>query len=152
LNAMNKPKTLEEKLMITIKKYANGRLFNTENKKYITQEELTKLINKKTKLKVVNSKTGKNITKSITDKLSSKPKSKKNDSKIPKNIKKWIDENKKWFSDNLDKQIDRLLDVMNLPSKEQIVKLTSSIESLNTKVKNLERVRAKKVIQKSDEE
>jgi len=130
--------------MLTIKKYSNGRLFNTESKKYITQEELAKLIAKNTKLKVVNSKTGKNITKIFTDKISSKPKSKKSQSRIPKNIKKWIDENKKWFGDNLDKQIDRLLDVMNLPTKEQIVKLTSSIESLTKKVKDLERLRAKK--------
>jgi len=130
--------------MLTIKKYSNGRLFNTESKKYITQEELTKLIDKNTKLKVVNSKTGKNITKTFTDKISSKPKSKKSQSRIPKNIKKWIDENKKWFGDNLDKQIDRLLDVMNLPTKEQIAKLTSSIESLTKKVKDLERLRAKK--------
>jgi polyhydroxyalkanoate synthesis regulator protein len=135
---------MEGKPMLTIKKYSNGRLFNTESKKYITQEELAKLIAKNTKLKVVNSKTGKNITKIFTDKISSKPKSKKSQSRIPKNIKKWIDENKKWFGDNLDKQIDRLLDVMNLPTKEQIVKLTSSIESLTKKVKDLERLRAKK--------
>jgi polyhydroxyalkanoate synthesis regulator phasin len=125
--------------MLTIKKYANGRLYDTENQKYITQDELAKLIKKDTKVKIVLSKTGKDITKTITAKLSSKPKSKKNDRKIPKNIKKWIDENKKWLGDNVEKQIDKLLDVMNLPTKEQIAKLTSSIESLNKKVKNLKR-------------
>ena len=130
--------------MLTIKKYANGRLYDTENKKYITQGELAKLIKKKTKVKIVLSKNGKDITKAFTAQLSSKPKGKKSDSKIPKNIKKWIDENKKWFGDNLDKQIDRLLDVMNLPTKDQITKLTSSIESLNKKVKDIERLRSKK--------
>jgi len=130
--------------MLTIKKYANGRLYDTENKKYITKDEVAKLIKKKTKIKIVLSKTGKNITKTFTDQLSSKPKTKKNDRKIPKNIKKWIDENTKWFGDNLDKQIDKLLDVMNLPTKEQITKLTSSIESLSNKVKNLEKLQGKK--------
>ncbi len=130
--------------MLTIKKYANGRLYDTKNKKYITKDELAKLIKKKTKVKIVLSKTGRDITKTFTAQLSSKPKSKKNDRKIPKNIKKWIDENKKWFGDNVEKQIDKLLDVMNLPSKEQITKLTSSIESLSKKVKNLERVQGKK--------
>ena len=130
--------------MLTIKKYANGRLYDTENKKYITQDELTELIKKKTKVKIVLSKTGKDITKTFTAKLSSKPKSKKSDRKIPKNIKKWIDENKKWFGDNVEKQIDKLLDVMNLPTKEQISKLTSSIESLSKKVKTLERLQGKK--------
>jgi len=130
--------------MLTIKKYANGRLYDTKNKKYITQDDLAKLIKKKTKVKIVLSKTGKDITKVYTAQLSSKPKSKKNDRKIPKNIKKWIDENKKWFGDNVEKQIDKLFDVMNLPSKEQITKLTSSIESLSKKVKNLERLQGKK--------
>jgi len=130
--------------MLTIKKYANGRLYDTDNKKYITKDKLVKLIKKKTKVKIVLSKTGKDITKTYTAQLSSKPKSKKNDLKIPKNIKKWIDENKKWFGDNVEKQIDKLLDVMNLPSKEQISKLTSSIESLSSKVKNLERQQGKK--------
>ncbi|MFO7558483.1 MAG: polyhydroxyalkanoate synthesis regulator DNA-binding domain-containing protein [Desulfobacterales bacterium] len=130
--------------MLTIKKYANGRLYDTENKKYITQDELAGLIKKKTKVKVILSKTGKDITKSFTAKLSSKPKSKKSDRGIPKNIKKWIDENKKWFGDNVEKQLDKLLDVMNLPTKEQISKLTSSIESLNKKVKNLEKLQKKK--------
>ena len=131
--------------MLTIKKYANGRLYDTESKEYITQDELAELIEKKTKVKIVLSKTGKDITKTFTAKLSSKPKSKKNDHKIPKNIKKWIDENKKWLGDNVEKQIDKLLDVMNLPTKEQIAKLTSSIESLSKKVKNLEKAAGKKV-------
>ena len=131
--------------MLTIKKYANGRLYDTENQKYITQDDLAKLIKKDTKVKIVLSKTGKDITKAFTAKLSSKPKSKKNDRKIPKNIKKWIDENKKWLGDNVEKQIDKLLDVMNLPTKEQIAKLTSSIESLGKKVKNLEKAAGKKV-------
>jgi len=130
--------------MLTIKKYANGRLYDTENQKYITQDDLAKLIKKDTKVKIILSKTGKDITKAFTAKLSSKPKSKKNDRKIPKNIKKWIDENKKWLGDNVEKQIDKLLDVMNLPTKEQIAKLTSSIESLSKKVKNLEKAAGKK--------
>ena len=58
--------------MLTIKKYANGRLYDTENKKYIKQDDLARLLAKKKKVKIVLSKNGKDITKTVPKQLAEK--------------------------------------------------------------------------------
>jgi len=55
--------------MSTIKKYANGRFYDTENKKYLKKEEVIKLVASKKKVKVVLSKTGKDVTKTLRPKV-----------------------------------------------------------------------------------
>ena len=55
--------------MQTVKKYANGRLYDTDNKKYLTKEQLAKLISKNKRVKIVLSKTGKDITKKTVAEL-----------------------------------------------------------------------------------
>jgi polyhydroxyalkanoate synthesis regulator protein len=39
--------------MITIKKYANGRLYDTANKQYVTKIQLSELIEGKEKIRVM---------------------------------------------------------------------------------------------------
>lgn len=51
--------------MITIKKYPNRRLYNTEESKYINLEAIKQLINDRVEFEVVDSKTKEVITKSI---------------------------------------------------------------------------------------
>ena len=51
--------------MITIKKYSNRRLYNTETSSYITQEDVVILIKHGKKFKIIDAETKNNITSSI---------------------------------------------------------------------------------------
>jgi polyhydroxyalkanoate synthesis regulator phasin len=156
----------KERTMVTIKKYANGRFYDTDKKKYLKKEEVGKLVASRKKVRVVFSKTGEDITASLKPKTKAKTKAKakkatsKSDvraraRKTTKQVsdsvkkwaeenKKWIRENKKWLSDNLDKRINKMLKVMNLPTKDQVAKLDKNLRALNKKVKELEALQAKK--------
>jgi len=126
--------------MLNIKKYANGRYYDTVSKKYIKADKLAGMIKKGKKVKVTLSKTGKDITKAVSSQLLKKGKKKENTFFKPDNIKKWIGENI-----DLDKRINKVLDMMNLPTKAQITKLNSSVKALNKKVSDLEKLQAKKI-------
>ncbi len=51
--------------VVTIKKYANRRLYNTESSTYITLEHLADMVRKKREFKVVDAKTGEDITHNV---------------------------------------------------------------------------------------
>lgn len=51
--------------MLNIKKYSNGRFFNTATKEYIKPEKLSELIKKGEKIQVTLTKTGKDITDAV---------------------------------------------------------------------------------------
>lgn len=48
--------------VVTIKKYANRRLYNTESSTYITLEHLAEMVRQKREFKVVDARTGDDIT------------------------------------------------------------------------------------------
>ena len=127
--------------MLKIKKYANGRYYDTENKKYIKADQLAAMMKKGKKVKVTLSKSGKDITKTVSSQLLKKPKKKDDAFLKPDNIKKWIGDNI-----DLDKQINRVLNMMNLPTRDQVTKLNKSVKALNKKVSDLEKLQAKKIV------
>ncbi len=131
--------------MLTIKQYANGRYFDEVNKKYINIEDITKLFAKKTRVKIISSKNGKDITQATISHLSKLQKTAKKTPKKQNILKKWMEDNKKWVRDNMDERINKILSAMNLATKEQVKKLTSSINALNDKVNELEKRQAKRV-------
>ncbi len=51
--------------VVTIKKYANRRLYNTESSTYITLEHLAEMVRKKREFRVVDAKTGEDITHNV---------------------------------------------------------------------------------------
>ncbi|HEX8401921.1 MAG TPA: polyhydroxyalkanoate synthesis repressor PhaR [Allosphingosinicella sp.] len=51
--------------VVTIKKYANRRLYNTESSAYITLEHLAEMVRQKREFRVVDAKTGEDITHNI---------------------------------------------------------------------------------------
>ncbi len=55
----------EEKAPITIKKYANRRLYNTESSSYVTLDHLSKMVREGTDFVVFDAKTGDDITRQI---------------------------------------------------------------------------------------
>lgn len=136
---------VEEKNMATIKLYANGRYYDTDNKKYVTKEDIANLFDQKAKVKIIESKTQKDITRKTAKKLSDVKKGNKKTDHKPVSIKKWFDENKKWFSKNIDARIDKIVSAMNLPTRDQVAKLTSNMNQLNKKVAELEKRHAKKI-------
>ncbi|HEX8528291.1 polyhydroxyalkanoate synthesis repressor PhaR [Allosphingosinicella sp.] len=50
---------------VTIKKYANRRLYNTESSSYITLEHLAEMVRQKREFKVIDAKSGDDITHNI---------------------------------------------------------------------------------------
>jgi len=58
--------------MYTIKKYANGRFYDTVVKNYITRSEIADLVAAKKKIDIVDTKTNANITDEILSQISSK--------------------------------------------------------------------------------
>ncbi|MFO8112003.1 MAG: polyhydroxyalkanoate synthesis regulator DNA-binding domain-containing protein [Desulfosalsimonadaceae bacterium] len=76
--------------MYTIKKYANGRFYDTEAKKYITQPQIRALQKTGKTIAIIETKTGKDITVDVMSKLSAKgvkpgrkPAAKKSRAKTP---------------------------------------------------------------------
>jgi len=139
--------------MLNLKKYANGRFFDTVNKKFIKVDKLKEMIQKGEKIKVTFTKTGKDITDSIIAQFSKKeaPEAEKPDTKKPdtkKSGKKKADKKKKapflktdslkkWAGKIIDKRISEVLDVIKLPTREQVAKLDANITELNKKIDKL---------------
>ncbi|RJP41423.1 MAG: hypothetical protein C4548_09360 [Desulfobacteraceae bacterium] len=196
----------EEVRMYTIKKYANGRFYDTEAKNYLTRSQILDLQMAGKKITIVDTKTGKDITSDVMSrvkakekKVAKKPGAKKSakkaapsgglaqfikksgdtlfdygkkyasmwqnmvtmsreeidklinmlvkDNKISefeadkfkKEVQRYRDNIEKWFSKNIDKRINEVLGRMNLANRDQIIKLTSKIDTLNQKIKQLEK-------------
>jgi polyhydroxyalkanoate synthesis regulator protein len=121
--------------MHKIKKYANGRLYDTTDKKYITLKQLSKMIQEGQKISIVLTKTGADITSSIISKLPANRKPSKEASGNAADIIKWL-------GDNIDKRIAKVLSIMNLATRKEVSNLTTTIESLTIKIKKLERLQA----------
>ena len=58
--------------MYTIKKYANGRFYDTVTKNYITRPQISKLMRSKKKIEIVDTKSGKKITAQIVSQIKAK--------------------------------------------------------------------------------
>jgi len=58
--------------MYTIKKYANGRFYDTVTKNYITRSQISELISSKKKIEIVDTKSGTDITKEIVTQIKAK--------------------------------------------------------------------------------
>jgi len=58
--------------MLNIKRYANGRFFDTNAKEYIKPEKLAEIIEKGEKIQVILAKTGKDITDTVIEQFSKK--------------------------------------------------------------------------------
>jgi polyhydroxyalkanoate synthesis regulator protein len=60
--------------MYTVKKYANGRFYDTVTKNYITRSQIPELMHSQKDLEVVDTKTGADITSEIVSQIQSKEK------------------------------------------------------------------------------
>jgi polyhydroxyalkanoate synthesis regulator protein len=138
---MHKPlidRKRQEKKMLNIKKYANGRFFDTATKKYIKPEKLAELIKKGERIQVTLTKTGKDITNTVVAQFSKKEEKKKESTK-KEGKKKEIpflktDKLVKWLGDIIDTKIEKVMEVVKLPTREQVANLDENIKKLNKKI------------------
>jgi len=130
--------------MLTLKKYVNGRLYDTVNKQYVTKDQLSKLIKEKEKIKIILAKTGKDVTKSVVSSLPTSKKAKTNGKNGPllkkKAIKTRVEGHKKWIVKQIDKRMDTILEMMNFPNKQQVVKINADVRKLAKKIDDLQKL------------
>jgi hypothetical protein len=122
--------------MKLIKTYANGRFYDTLNKKYISKEQVAALFNKKEEIKIIMHNTDSDVTESVMERLAPLL-------NIKKESKLNIDNIKNWVSDQVDRRIEMALTLINLPTRDQIGRLTADIEKLTQKVDRLQNRLAK---------
>jgi polyhydroxyalkanoate synthesis regulator protein len=135
----------QEKKMLNIKKYANGRFFDTATKKYIKPETLAELIKKGEKIQVTLTKTGKDITDTVVAQFSKKEEKKEEKKREIPFMK--TDKLVKWLGEVIDTKIEKVMEVINLPTREQVASLDENIKALNKKIDAL-KVSQEKVTKK----
>lgn len=133
--------------MLTLKKYANGRFFDTVNKHYVTKDQLSEMIEEKEKIKIILAKTGKDVTQSVVRSiptLKTVKTNNKNKSLLKKKpIKKRVEGHKKWITMQIDKRMDTILEMMSFPNKQQVAKLNADVKKLAKKIDDLQKRHAK---------
>ncbi len=117
--------------MRTIKTYANGRFYDTLNNGYMSKDQLAALINKKEAIKIIMHKTGRDVTQSVLKKMAAVANPKKESMLKIDNLRKWV-------SDQVDRRIEKAIQLINLPTKGQINRLTADIETLTKQVDGLQ--------------
>ncbi len=117
--------------MRIIKTYANGRFYDTLDKKYLSKDQLAALIKKKQAFQIVMHKTGKDVTKAVLKQIGTVA--------LPAKASRLnIDNLKKWLSDQVDRRVENAIKLINLPTKGQIKGLTADIETLAKQVDDLQ--------------
>ena len=119
--------------MLNIKKYSNGRFFDTATKEYIKPEKLAELIKKGEEIQVTLTKTGKDITDAVIGQLLKKEEQKKEKQKKESSFLA-TDKLVKWLGEIIDTKIEQVMDVVKLPTREQVANLDKNIKELNKKI------------------
>ncbi len=182
--------------MHLIKKYANRKLYDIKDKKYITMKHISEIIKSGKDVSIIDNKTGEDITASIVSTLMGKESneagetlstgvliqlfrrgsgaltdyakkhfsiwqnaftmaedeldnllktlvknkeiSKTEGSRLKQEITGFTRSLKTWISEMVDKRINEITGVMNLPTRDQFVSLNARISELEAKIKTLE--------------
>ncbi|MDM8536717.1 polyhydroxyalkanoate synthesis regulator DNA-binding domain-containing protein [Desulfobacterales bacterium HSG17] len=125
--------------MLNLKRYANGRFFDTDAKEYIKSEKLAEIIKKGEKIQVTLAKTGKDITDTVFEQFSKKAEQKQSKGKMKIEIPFLkTDKMTKWLGQVIDTKIEQVMDIIKLPSREQVARLDENIKELNKKIDALE--------------
>ena len=183
--------------MHRIKKYANRKMYDTTDKKYISMVQLSELIKSGEEVSITDNITGEDLTSSVVSQLIARDKknkdkvvssrilmdllrrggdtitdyakkyaslwqgaltmaedevdrlvnllvkdkeiSKSEGSRLKREIVGYTDSLKSWIRENIDRQINEVLGVMNLATKDQIADLAEKIEHLSRKVEKIEK-------------
>ena len=119
--------------MLKIKKYSNGRFFDTEKKEYIKSETLAEMVKNGEEIEVILTRTGKNITDQVIEQLSKKEE-RKNEKKKKESPFQATDKLMKWVGEVIDSKIEKVMAVIKLPTREQVANLEGTVKELNDKI------------------
>jgi hypothetical protein len=117
--------------MRMIKTYASGRFYDTLTKRYMGKEQLAALLEEKEAVKIIMHKTGIDVTQSVVKQLAPSVRTKKE-------FKLNIDNLREWVSDQVDRRIAKAIALINLPTRDQIHRLSADIEKLAMQVEGLQ--------------
>jgi len=145
--------------MRIIKKYANRKLYDTSEKKYVAMNTLADLIKSGEEDTVIDNRNGQDITSAVVSQLLAREKREDNRDDFPgvliqvlrkgggtiMDYAKNPDNLKVWIGKHIDKSINEILGKMNLATRSQINKLNETIDELMKKVEHLERLQAMKI-------
>ncbi len=144
--------------MYTIKKYANGRFYDTVIKNYITRSQISELIRSRKKIEIVDTKSGTDITKEVVSQIKAKeaksgkqkPKSKAASKKTKKDSASYIVQLFRKGGDTLSdygKKYASMWQEMLTMSKDEIDKIVNLLVKDN-KISEFEATKLKKEILK----
>ncbi len=144
--------------MYTIKKYANGRFYDTVIKNYITRSQISELIRSRKKIEIVDTKSGTDITKEVVSQIKAKeaksgkqkPKSKAASKKTKKDSGSYILQLFRKGGDTLSdygKKYASMWQEMLTMSKDEIDKIVNLLVKDN-KISEFEATKLKKEILK----
>jgi polyhydroxyalkanoate synthesis repressor PhaR len=144
--------------MRIIKKYANRKLYDTLDKKYVTMDNLAKLIKCGEEITVIDNRNGRDITSVVVSQLLAREKRENDLDDFPgvliqllrkgggtiRDYAKNAENFKKWVGKSIDGRINEILGKMNLATRSQINELNENIDQLMNKVEHLERLQVMK--------
>ena len=144
--------------MRIIKKYANRKLYDTSEKKYVAMNTLAELIKSGEEVMVIDNRNGRDITSVVVSQLLAREKREDDRDDFPgvliqvlrkgggtiMDYAKNADNFKIWIGKSIDKSINEILGKMNLATRSQIKKLNETIDKLMKKVDHLEQLQAMK--------
>ncbi len=140
--------------MRIIKKYANRKLYDTSDKKYVAMNTLAELIKSGEEVTVIDNRNGQDITSVVVSQLLAREKIECDRDDIPgvliqvlrkgggtiMDYAKNADHFKLWIGKSIDKSINEILGKMNLATRSQINRLNETIDDLMKKVEHLEQL------------
>jgi polyhydroxyalkanoate synthesis repressor PhaR len=146
--------------MRIIKKYANRKLYDTSDKKYVAMDNLAKLIKCGEEITVIDNRNGRDITSVVVSQLLAREKREDALDDFPgvliqllrkgsgtiRDYAKNVENFKKWLGKSIDSRINEILGKMNLATRSQINELNETIDQLMNKVEHLERLQAIKTL------
>jgi polyhydroxyalkanoate synthesis repressor PhaR len=141
--------------MRIVKKYANRKLYDTTDKKYVAMDTVARLIKDGEEVTVIENHTGRNITAVVVSQILAREKTEIAPEissgvlihllrKGGERVKDYSDYAKKWIGKSIDKSITEVLGKMNLATRHQIQKLDERIDLLMEKVDHIERLQERK--------
>ena len=142
--------------MRIVKKYANRKLYDTSEKKYVAMNRLADLIKSGEEITVIDNRNGQDITSVVVSQLLAREKREDDRDDFPgvlvqllrksggtiMDYAKNADNLKNWIGKNIDKSINEILGKMNLATRSQINNLNNTVDTLIQKVEHLERLQA----------
>jgi polyhydroxyalkanoate synthesis repressor PhaR len=144
--------------MRIIKKYANRKLYDTSDKKYVAMDTLAELIKRGEEVTVIDNRNGQDITSVVVSQLLAREKREDSPDDFPgvliqllrkgggtiMDYAKNPEHFKNWVVKSIDKRINEILGKMNLATRSQFNKLNKTIDELMYKVRHLEQIHAMK--------